>query len=265
MASPSVYGHDAQVNFTGTQLATSSCDKTIRVFDVNVKDGSQFFVEELKGHQGPVWQVAWGHPSFGTYLASCSYDRKVIIWKETRETKPDGKLIVKWDTSFVYEGHDSSVNSVCWAPPSWSQCRVLAPADAPNFDKTDGTKQIKRFASGGCDNLVKIWREENDQWVEETKLVGHTDWVRDVAWSPGAGLSKRKIASCSQDRKVIIWVNKQGDGMSYTPEPLHVFPDVIWHISWNLVGDVLAVSGGDNQVSFVKLFSTLSVSNCDEC
>ncbi|ODM92087.1 Protein SEC13 [Orchesella cincta] len=139
----------------------------------------------------------------------------------------------------IPSAHSVGVNAVSWAP-----------ADAPNFDKTDGTKQIKRFASGGCDNLVKIWREENDQWVE--KLVGHTDWVRDVAWSPGAGLSKRKIASCSQDRKVIIWVNKQGDGMSYTPEPLHVFPDVIWHVSWNFVGDVLAVSGGDNQVSLWK-------------
>jgi protein transport protein SEC13 len=29
-----------------------------------------------------VWQVAWAHPKFGHILASCSYDGKVIIWKE---------------------------------------------------------------------------------------------------------------------------------------------------------------------------------------
>jgi protein transport protein SEC13 len=33
-------------------------------------------------HSGPVWQVAWAHPKFGHILASCSYDGKVIIWKE---------------------------------------------------------------------------------------------------------------------------------------------------------------------------------------
>ncbi|ODM86529.1 Protein SEC13 [Orchesella cincta] len=86
---------------------------------------------------------------------------------------------------------------------------------------------------------------------EETKLVGHTDWF--VTWHGLLALDSRKEKlHCSQDRKVIIWVNKQGDGMSYTPEPLHVFPDVIWHVSWNFVGDVLAVSGGDNQVSLWK-------------
>ncbi len=36
----------------------------------------------LGRHTGPVWQVAWAHPKFGHILASCSYDGKVIIWKE---------------------------------------------------------------------------------------------------------------------------------------------------------------------------------------
>ena len=34
-----------------------------------------------------MWQVAWAHPKFGSILASCSYDRKVIIWKETAENQ----------------------------------------------------------------------------------------------------------------------------------------------------------------------------------
>jgi len=41
-------------------------------------------------------------------------------------------------------------------------------------------------------------REENDQWVEEQKLEGHCDWVRDVAWAPSVGLPRTVIASCSQ-------------------------------------------------------------------
>jgi len=30
---------------------------------------------------------------------------------------------------------------------------------------------------------------------------------------------------------------------------LHTFNDVIWHVSWSITGDILAVSGGDNKVS----------------
>ena len=29
---------------------------------------------------------------------------------------------------------------------------------------------------------------------------------------------------------------------------LHTFNDVIWHVSWSITGDILAVSGGDNKV-----------------
>jgi WD40 repeat protein len=36
----------------------------------------------LTSHAGPVWQVAWAHPKYGHILASCSYDGKVLIWKE---------------------------------------------------------------------------------------------------------------------------------------------------------------------------------------
>ena len=35
-------------------------------------------------HTGPVWQVARAHPKYGHILASCSYDGKVLIWKEQR-------------------------------------------------------------------------------------------------------------------------------------------------------------------------------------
>ena len=32
-----------------------------------------------------MWQVSWGHPKFGGILASCSFDHRVIIWKELAE------------------------------------------------------------------------------------------------------------------------------------------------------------------------------------
>ena len=45
----------------------------------NFLDNSNFISVR---HTGPVWQVAWAHPKYGHILASCSYDGKVLIWKE---------------------------------------------------------------------------------------------------------------------------------------------------------------------------------------
>ena len=71
--------HDAQMDFYGTRLATCSSDRSVKIFDV--RDGTQTLAADLRGHEGPVWQVAWAHPRFGNILASCSYDRRVIIWQ----------------------------------------------------------------------------------------------------------------------------------------------------------------------------------------
>ena len=32
---------------------------------------------QFSRHEGPVWQVCWAHPKFGSMIASCSYDHKV--------------------------------------------------------------------------------------------------------------------------------------------------------------------------------------------
>ena len=60
--------HDAQMDYYGTKLATCSSDRSIKIFDV--KDGTQTHVADLRGHEGPVWQLAWAHPSYGNILVS---------------------------------------------------------------------------------------------------------------------------------------------------------------------------------------------------
>lgn len=83
--------------------------------------------------------------------------------------------------------------------------------------------------------------------MEESKLEVHSDWVRDVAWAPSIGLPRSLIASCSQDRRVIIWSSE--DNLNWTPTVLNTFDDVVWNVSWSLTGNILSVSGGDNKVS----------------
>lgn len=270
--------HGAELDYYGLRLATCSSDKSVKIFDV--KNGGQTLVADLRGHGGPVWQVSWAHPKFGNIVASCSYDRKVIIWRESGE----------WSKWYEYGNHDSSVNAIAWAPAEYglilacgssdgsisiltysvefakwdskkitnahtigcnavSWCPSTAPE--PSFEqKTRGGPTTKRLASGGCDNAVKIWKEDGERWVEESRHEVHSDWVRDVAWAPSVGLPRTQIASCSQDRRVIIWSSE--DYTNWNRTILHSFDDVVWSVSWSMTGNVLAVSGGDNKISLWK-------------
>ncbi|KAI3369575.1 hypothetical protein L3Q82_024384 [Scortum barcoo] len=131
-------------------------------------------------------------------------------------------------------------NAVSWAPAVVPGSLIDQPSgQKPNY--------VKRFVSGGCDNLVKLWKEEDGQWKEDQKLEAHSDWVRDVGWAPSIGLPTSTIASCSQDGHVFIWTCDDPAGNTWTAKLLHKFNDVVWHVSWSITGNILAVSGGDNK------------------
>eukprot|EP00271_Cylindrocystis_brebissonii_P021738 TRINITY_DN7944_c0_g1_i1.p1 TRINITY_DN7944_c0_g1~~TRINITY_DN7944_c0_g1_i1.p1 ORF type:complete len:305 (-),score=24.09 TRINITY_DN7944_c0_g1_i1:1205-2119(-) len=274
--------HDVQMDYYGKRLATCSSDRTIKLF--NVVADHHTHLADLTGHEGPVWQVSWAHPRFGSLLASCSYDRKVIVWKEAAENQ--------WIQAQVFADHEASVNSISWAPHEFGLCLASAssdgsiaihtyspasglwetakispahpvgvtsvswaPATAPgSLISTDaGAPPPVMIASGGCDNLVKVWRLTDGQWKMDCwpALTKHTDWVRDVAWAPNLGLPKTTIASASQDCTVVIWTQKS-EGDQWESHVLHDFKVPVWRVSWSLTGNVLACADANNHVTLWK-------------
>lgn len=122
-------------------------------------------------------------------------------------------------------------------------------AGTPTVDAV-GTR---RFVTGGCDNLLKIWVHDpasQTYSMESEPLAGHSDWVRDVAWSPSL-LQKSYIASASQDKTVRIWTSDSGVSGSWSCKTL-AFDTPVWRVSWSLSGNVLAASGADNKVTLWK-------------
>ncbi len=99
------------------KLATCSSDRTIKIFDA--VNGHE--LATLTSHEGPVWQVAWAHPKFGTLLASCSYDGAVIIHKQ----HDSGQAANSWSKIYEHKRHKSSVNSISWAPHEHGNIHII--------------------------------------------------------------------------------------------------------------------------------------------
>ncbi len=49
----------------------------------------------------------------------------------------------------------------------------------------------------------------------------------------------------------MIWT-KDSQTSQWSKKVINKFQDVVWRVSWSLMGNILAVSGGDNKVSLWK-------------
>jgi len=283
--------HDAQLDYYGTKLATGSSDRTIKVYDVS---GNTYAPNAtLTGHTGPIYQLSWSHPRFGSLLASASFDGSVRVHRESR---PGEWTLVKSFGNL----HDSSANSVEFAPHELGLVAASAGSDgrvavmshgsddswtveyladtplgvnsvswAPHGveAREDGSVGAApaRLATGGSDGGIRIWTRDpgTGTWEREgfesaSPDVVHKDWVRDVAFAPNVIPGRDVLASCSEDRTVIIWtcgsdnIGEEVDDGKWSPRVLNTFDGPVWRVSWSVTGNILAVSSGDSSVTLWK-------------
>ena len=87
--------------------------------------------------------IAWAPQDLGALLACASSDGKVSIL----EFKDDGT----WDTK-IFNAHGMGCNAVSWAP-------AIVPGSLVSTQPSN-QGNVKKIATGGCDNVVKIWAFE---------------------------------------------------------------------------------------------------------
>ncbi|KAK4536295.1 hypothetical protein CDCA_CDCA08G2320 [Cyanidium caldarium] len=311
--------HDAQFDFYGRHLATCASDGYVKVFALGDASGraagaTQLVSELVVSTTGPVWQVAWAHPKFGTLLATCGWDGRAVLWAAAgSDAQPTARL--NFQVVYEYTAHQpASVNAVAFAPHEYGLAFACASSDGRvsvcRRNEADGSWQSQfladpatevahvlgattvswapsvrpgglvsweqatpppmRLATGGCDNLVRIWVHDtaSNAWRVEGDgatpgsgtLYGHTDWVRSVAWCQGMGLPTGSLlASAGQDKRVIVWrqdalpsPGERGGGGVWKHRELPRFKAPCWGVSWSATGMLLAVSCGDQTVTLWK-------------
>ncbi|CAJ0954617.1 unnamed protein product, partial [Mesorhabditis belari] len=270
---------DARLNFFGNRLATCSGDHLVKIFEV--KESGMCQLAEVSGHTGPVWQVDWANPRFGTMFASAGYDCRAIVWKEAE---------VGWQKQYEYTGHGASVNTIAFAPErcglifasgssdgtiavhtydhlndKWESVKIneahpqgvnsISWAPGVTLGK-DGRTVEKRFVSCGNDKFLKIWVcNESGDWVLEKVNVSHNDFVRDVAWCPVVFSALHRIVSVGQDRRVVMWKCNNIGRDEWTFEQISKTSGALWHVNWSACGTFFSVSGEDNKNIFFREYA----------
>ncbi|KAL7718269.1 Protein transport protein SEC13 [Entamoeba marina] len=247
----------------GTKLACASNDNTITIFDTTKEEPT--LIATLKGHSAPVWRVQWSHPRFGPVLASCSYDKTVMIWREI--------TLNEYEVVHTHKLHTKSVNSISFLPSTnglrlacgssdgrvsileyqeqtktWKSTEFLAHASGTNCVSCVSIDNVNCIATGGCDGIVKIHNFENGKWKCVKEFGEHKDWVRDVSF--GIKNGKVFLASCGQDGNVIIY-----EGYGTDTKVINKLPnlkEICWRVNFDGSGEFLGVSCADNTVSIWK-------------
>ncbi|KAJ9470000.1 Protein transport protein SEC13 [Diplonema papillatum] len=283
--------HDVQADVNNRFLATAGSDGKIKIHEVKGDQETELHSIDAHVGGGVwqvAWAHPRAVGNVNT-LASCGEDGKVHIWRDVGEgyrcvyTSPhvheggavavdwapfehgchvasggaDGSVVVmtkppkgEWEAA-VFTAHHGGVTGISWAP-FFSSGTLIQPSAS-----LQALAGQRRFVTGGCDGTLRVWglNPQTMKWEVSSTMAEHSKngvvAIRDVQWAQNCGLPFDYIASCADDKVVLVWrqempdkdwKNKQVGGSDLTP----------CRVSWSLTGSVLAISYEDHTVSLWK-------------
>eukprot|EP00188_Purpureofilum_apyrenoidigerum_P002052 Plantae.Rhodophyta-Purpureofilum_apyrenoidigerum.ctg22219.p1 GENE.Plantae.Rhodophyta-Purpureofilum_apyrenoidigerum.ctg22219~~Plantae.Rhodophyta-Purpureofilum_apyrenoidigerum.ctg22219.p1 ORF type:complete len:361 (-),score=50.35 Plantae.Rhodophyta-Purpureofilum_apyrenoidigerum.ctg22219:367-1449(-) len=127
---------------------------------------------QLVGHESEVYALEFS-PN-GAVLASCSFDRTIVLWNARGDN---------CDATEVLRGHKSSISDIKWL--------------------TDG----EHLVSASADKTAALWDAMTAARIKQIK--GHTSYVNAIDVAKRDTGEPWKIGTASDDRTVKIWDRRQ--------------------------------------------------------
>jgi WD40 repeat protein len=189
-----------------TFLASAGLDGAARIWEA----ASGREVLALPADRGAVWSLAWSPD--GTHLAAGSADGTIRVVEGLKQT-PTVNVFKAHEPHHLSQTGEIGVRALAWSP------------------------QGDRLASGGLDNLVKVW--DPVAGAELACMQGNQGMVFTVAWSPDG----TRLASAGTGLVVIVWDALTGRRISTLQRNCWVDA-----VAWSPDGTRLAAAGGDNTV-----------------
>ena len=218
-------GHQAQVRGVafspdGRTLVSGGLDTDIMLWGTATGERA---LPPLTDHPKPVYNLAYS-PS-GRHMASVGAGRWVILW-ELPEGLSEGEES-EAPVGHPLDGHTGQVYCAAFSPDgrtlaTGSRDREIilwdvekAEALGPSLEAHEGwvlglafSPDGRALASASADGTVRIWAvgglldgTEESAHPLGPPLVGHSNWVNDVAFSPDGTL----LATASSDNTVRLW------------------------------------------------------------
>jgi len=228
----------------GKYLATGSVDTTVRLWDVNSGD----LIRVLAGHSAEVGGLAFSSDS--KFLLTSSEDGVLIIWDvETGELLRDLPDFTVYRPNFSPDGIQvaaSTFNGLqvwMYTPDSAelfsleeSQTILTIPDGGSGIFSPDGKWLAAPSFGVASGNAIKVWDVTTGQ--ELLTLIGHTDWLSGMAFSPDG----KRLASTSLDGTIRIWSLSPGEETVAVSGPGAGYGT---RVVYNPNGQEFATNGGD--------------------